>query len=192
MGLETSTGRSTFVNIKEGRLYTKEKDKAPIFFNAISGTIAGVNFKEEEYEGKKYEKMELILMDGEDKFVLSIRTDSGYFRGFCNSLRSGNPTEKVRITPNYKLVNDKPQTTCFVSQNDVPLKHAFTKDHPGDYPQLEKINFRGQELWDGSKQVEYWKRWINSIKWANNSFENNASIKEDDNQIEDPQDDLPF
>lgn len=190
MGLETSTGRATFVNIKEGRLYTKEKDKAPIFFNAISGVISGVNFKNEEYEGKAYEKMELVLMDGEDRFILSIRTDSGYFRGFCNSLRSGNPTEKIRIAPNYKLVNDKPQTTCFVSQNDTPLKHAFTKDHHGDYPQLENIN----GSWDGSKQVEYWKQWLKSIIWDNgNAIPNNEFPEKDDDQIEDPEGtELPF
>lgn len=165
MSLEINSGKGTFVNVKEGKLYTKEKGKEPQFFDAISGVIVGVGFKKDEYQGKPYEKMELTIMDGEERYILQMRTDSGYFRGFCNSLKTGNPTERVRIAPSSKIVEDKPQTTCFVSQNNQPLKHAFTLANPGELPPMEKVNFKGQQFWDGSKQIDYWKNWLTSIQW---------------------------
>ena len=199
MSLETNTGKATFVNIKEGKLYTKEKEKEPIFFDAISGTITGVGFKKDEYQGKPYEKMELTIMDGEEKYILSMRVDSGYFRGFCNSLKTGKPTERIRIAPSSKNVNDRPQTTCFVSQNNQPLKHAFTLAHPGELPQMEKVQFKGQEFWDGSKQIEFWKNWLSSIKWEHPLFASEkytppieTKTYEPITSDNEPADDLPF
>lgn len=193
MGLENNSGKATFVNIKEGKLYTKEKDKEPVFFDAISGIITGVQFKKDEYQGKPYEKAELTIMDGGEKYILSIRTDSGYFRGFCNSLMTGIPTEEVRISPSSKTVNDKPQTTCFVSQHNKALKHKFTKDNLGDLPQLKKVQFKGNEYWDGSDQIEYWKNWLKSIKWLHEAIASSVSEEEVAETItQEPEDDLPF
>lgn len=191
MGLQTNSNRGTFVNIKEGKLYTKEKDKDPVFFDSISGTITGVNFKEEEYQGKTYEKCELQLVDGDDRFILAMRVDSGYFRGFVNSLKSGNPTKPLEISPSSKLVNDRPQTTCFVKQNGTPLKHAYTRDNPGDLPQLESVTFKGQQMWDSTKQTEFWKNWLNGIDFTKQESKGYSASNVQPSDIS-PEDDLPF
>lgn len=192
MGLENRSGGQQYVNIKAGQLYTKEKSGEAKFFTGISGTITGIAFKKDEYNGKKFEVAQISMNDGQESFLVQMRTDSGYFRGFCNSLKTGNPTEPVSIAPDYKKEgDDKPTTTCFIRQNNIPLKWYSTKDHPMDLPPLEKVTFREEELWDSSKQMKYWKDWLLSIKWKHEILAGpvNAPINNTD---ETAADDLPF
>ena len=166
MGLEVNTGKLTFVNIKEGKFYIKPKGEEKQFFDSLSGSITKIDFVDEEYNGSKFEMAKFSIVDGGDRYLLQVRTDSGYFRGLCNSLKTGKPTEPIRISAGYKENNGKPQTTCFIEQHGQTLKHAFTKDKPGDYPILEQITFKGQTQWDGTKQIEYWKNWLKNITWT--------------------------
>lgn len=197
MGLEKDSGKLTYVNIKEGRLYTKEKDAEPSFFTALTGTIIGVAFKVEEFRNKTHEIMQLKVSDGTETFLMQMRTDSGYFRGFCNSLKSGDPVKQVRISASSKLEQgaEYPKTTCFVAQDGKALKHFYTRENPGDLPLLETVKFKGVDMWDGSKQIKFWKDWLLSIKWENELF-----VQEDKPAENKPQpgsnvpetDDLPF
>lgn len=166
MGLENNAAMATFVNIKEGKLVIKKNNEV-VSFDSISGVITAVKFKEDEFEGRKYEKIEITITDGEENFILSMRTDSGYFRGLSNSLRTGDPTVHVRIAPNYKKEQGaNPQTTCFVQQRGVgALKFYSTKADPKDLPALEKFVVKGQDVWDSTNQINYWKNWWNSIQF---------------------------
>jgi len=167
MGLENNTGKATFVNISEGRLFMKDAgSKERTYHDGLSGIIIGIGFKNEEYQGQQFEVAQITLIDGDDKYILQMRTDSGYFRGFVNSLKSSdNPTNKVRISPFSKEVDGKPQTTCFVQQDHITLKHAHTRDNPNGMPELEKTTFKGKTLWDGSKQLKFFKDWLSTIQW---------------------------
>lgn len=192
MGLEKNTGKMTFVNISNGRLYTKEKNEQPEYFGSIDGIISEVKFKEEEYEGKKYEKAEIILFDGEERFCLGMRTDSGYFRGFCNSLKTGNPTGRMKISPSYKVKDEKPQTTCFVQQNGKALKHAYTLDNIGDLPPVQQVQFKGKIQYDGTAQIKFWKDWLSSIRFDNPQEQIDNNVPDHEQEEEQLDDGLPF
>jgi hypothetical protein len=120
----------------------------------------------EQYNGEDSEKAKITIVDKGERFLLQMNVDSGYFRGFCNALRTGDPTAEVRVKPNYQVVDGKKKSTCFVEQNGKALKHAFTRENPGELPPVEKVMFKGKEAFDGSKAMTYWKNWLNSIKWA--------------------------
>lgn len=200
MGLENNSGKLTFVNIKEGKLYIKPKDSEVQFFDALSGVITKVEFANETYEGNTFERARITILDGEDKYLLQIRTDSGYFRGFCNSLRMGNPTEKIRCAPSYKKEEgENPQTTFFIQQNGTTLKHYSTMEHPEDVPQITKVKFKGKDVWDGTEQIEYWKNWLKSIQWEHEVIAGGNGVQQkppqhipEANDITEPIDDLPF
>jgi hypothetical protein len=119
----------------------------------------------EEFEGRKIEKAKFLIDDVGDWYILQMRTDSGYFRGFVNSLRSStNPKGIVEVIPNIKKQDGKnPQTTCFVFQEGSALKHYFTKEFNGDYPELEKKEIKGQIVYDNYNQIQYWKKWLNEV-----------------------------
>ena len=184
MGLENNAAMATFVNIKEGKLVIKKNNEV-VSFDSISGVITGIKFKEDEYDGIKYEKIEITITDGDDNFILSMRTDSGYFRGLSNSLRTGDPTAHVRITPNYKKDEGSlPQTTCFVNQRGSgALKFYSTKSDPKDLPALDKFVVKGKDVYDSTKQINYWKAWWNSIQFIS-PFLAQAEAKEE-NEIND-------
>lgn len=162
--LENNSARLIYLNISKGVL-TYKKDGVKQTTGAVSGIITAVNFKIENYQGVDYEQCGITIVDGEEKYQLQMNSDSGYFRGFCNFLKSGSPTERVKLAPNYKEVDGKKKSTCFVEQDGKALKAFHTKDNPGDYPQMEKVTFKGKDQWDGSNQITYWKNWLGSIKW---------------------------
>lgn len=165
MGLENETGRLIYLNIRKGKIVHGTKDNKKES-SSVAGVITKVEFVPEEYQGRKFEKAKITIVDGASNFVLQMGTDSGYFRGFCNSLRNGDFTSWVKISPNFKETDGKKRSTCFVEQNGKSLKHTFTKDNPGDLPAVEKVIFKGEEHYDGSKQMAYWKNWLSSVKWA--------------------------
>lgn len=161
---EFSSGNITYVNLREGRLVVKQSDGTFKEYMSIEGHIKRVTFIEQEIEGKKVEKAKFEINCVGETLILQMKTDSGYFRGLCNSLRSSkNPKEMVAIQPHYSKSDGKPKTTCFVSQNGITLKHFFKKDNLGELPPLETQEFKGQIHYDGTKQIEFWKNWLNSI-----------------------------
>ena len=191
-GLQKNQNNATFVNIKEGSLVVKTKDGILDSYDSLEGVIERVEFVTEEYEGKKIEKAKFYVNAIGEIFILQVKTSSGYFRGLCNSLRSASaPKDLLKIVPSLKKdEKGKPKSTCFIGQNGRFLKHAFTKDNMGDLPDLEKVTFKGEVQYDNTKQIEYWKNWLNGI--YNN--DTRLTAKETDNIEEDEEyiDDLPF
>lgn len=169
MALGDNTGGAIYLSIKQGRLVYKDKktgEKKDVGF--VSGFITGVRFDEKEWEGQKWEECALSMVDGDDKYVVQMKTDSGYFRAFCNALKSGDPTKKVKLSPTFSEEGSKKSSGMFVNQgSDKALPWYSTKNDPKDVPALKAVTFKGKTVYDGSEQIEYWKKWLNSISWTN-------------------------
>lgn len=197
MGLETTNKKITYLNISNGKIAYKDSNGEKTTADSIVGTIKKVEFADEEYQGQTFNKAKIIISDGGDSdYMLQMRTDSGYFRGLCNCLKSGKPFDTLKIVPSLKEVNGKKQITCFVQQDGKWLKHFFNKDNIGDLPPLEKVSFKGKDLLDGSKQVEYWKNWLFSLY---NTSKNVSSAETEVPEVETYEptftgndDDIPF
>jgi hypothetical protein len=179
-----------FVNIKDGKFVVKNKKGEPEIYDALQGILSRVDFKMDEYQGKTYELAKVTINYVGEIYVIQMRTDSGYFRGFCNTLKSGNYKDEITIKPSsVKNESGKTITTCFIQQNGKFLKHFYNKDNIGDLPPLDKIEFKGKTQYDNSKQIAFWKNWLSSL------FEQNTpkqSPKLQDEDFEDYADDLPF
>lgn len=161
---ETTSEKTIYVNIKEGKLVVKQMDKTLKEYSSIEGTIRKVLFVDEEYNGNKFEKAKFYINTTQELLILQMRTDSGYFRGLCNSLKSSNyPKETIEVVPHFNNTDGKSKTTCFVKQNGISLKHFFTKQNVGEFPQLEVQEFKGKVIYDNSKQIAYWKNWLNQL-----------------------------
>jgi hypothetical protein len=181
---------ATYVNIKEGALVTKTKDGVLESYDSLEGIIEKVEFITEEYEGKKIEKAKFFVNAIGELYILQIKTNSGYFRGLCNSLASATaPKDMLKIVPSLKKDDKgKPKSTCFVVQNGKFLKHAFTKENMGELPDLDKITFKGEVQYDNTKQIDFWKTFLNDIyNLSLKSFQTD-NTEDDETYI----DDLPF
>lgn len=164
MGLETNDGSLLYLNIKNGKIaYKKDGEKKET--DAVSGVITAIKFEDKEYEGKKYVQLALTIVDGAEKFILQMNTDSGYFSTFCNALRTGDPTKRIKISPWLEVKGAKKKSGIFVEQFGNALKWYSKKDNPMDVPPLESTTFGGKVLWSSEKQQVYWKAWLLSIKW---------------------------
>jgi len=181
----------TYVNIKEGSLVIKTKDGIIESYDSLEGVIEKVEFLTEQYEGKNVEKAKFYINAIGEVFILQVKTNSGYFRGLCNSLASSlTPKDMLKIVPSFKKDDKgKPKSTCFVGQNGKFLKHAFTKENMGNLPDLEKVTFKGEVQYDNTKQIDFWKNWLFDIYNFNTKVVETAIIDEDD---DDYIDDLPF
>jgi hypothetical protein len=180
-----------FLNIKEGKLVSKKENGETESFDGVRGTLIKIEFVKDEYEGRTFEKARIMIKYQDDVYLLQMKLDSGYFRGFCNSLKSGNPKEEIYIKPSLsKDEQGRNNATCFVKQGNSFLKHAYTKNNMGDLPELKVVNFGGKTLYDNTEQVAFWKNWLDSVINTKNNepIENNQNIEESS----DFNDDLPF
>ena len=188
---KNQANNATYVNIKEGALVVKTKDAVLESYDSLEGVIEKVEFLTELYEGKNVEKAKFFVNAIGELFILQVKTNSGYFRGLCNSLASSTtPKDMLKIVPSFKKDDKgKPKSTCFVGQNGKFLKHAFTKENMGELPDLDKVTFKGEVQYDNTKQIEFWKNWLNNVYNTTNRIVETNDIEDSDDEFID---DLPF
>jgi hypothetical protein len=157
----------TFINISKGRFYTKEKGQEPVYYKELEGYLTGFEIAVDYFEKKSHEVIKLFVTDGNEYYSIKIRTDSGYFRTFCNALKNAYINEKFIFSPFYTEEPVK-RTVLFIKQigkdgKYYALKFAHTKNNMGDCPDSEKLNFNGNVLTDYSKQTEYYKKYLRGL-----------------------------
>ena len=166
----------TFVNISKGNFIYKNENGEKETFQSLRGTIYDVDFIKDQINGNIKNKVQLFMKDGEESYIVQIDVNSGYFRGFCNSLKSGKPKNEITLTP---LLKEGNKTTILVEQNGKYLKHYFNKDFQGlgedILPKLDQLIVKGETILDNTKQVQYWKNWlINTYKEKEQKEENDS------------------
>ena len=188
---KNQANNATYVNIKEGALVVKTKDAVLESYDSLEGVIEKVEFLTELYEGKNVEKAKFFVNAIGELYILQVKTNSGYFRGLCNSLASSQaPKDMLKIVPSFKKDDKgKPKSTCFVGQNGKFLKHAFTKENMGELPDLDKVTFKGEVQYDNTKQIEFWKNWLNNVYNTTNRIVETNGLEDGDDEFID---DLPF
>jgi hypothetical protein len=160
MGLENGNGSVVYVNTSKGKLTTKTMEGEVKTFDSLTGRLTGIEFKDDEYNGIKFEKLILTLDDGTSRYLLQMRMDSGYARGFLFAIKNADLSQDLTLIPNAKEVNGKSQTTVFLKQGGTTLKWVWTKDHPGDLPQLSKVMLKGNTVYDNTEQTAYLKNML--------------------------------
>ena len=163
---ESPNANAVYLNInKEGKLYRKNKEGNIETYASLKGRLTGV----ELYTDETYKKEKIkLFVSSDENYILQMNVDSGYFRGFCNSLKSGNPKNEITITP-FSKIGEKgvAQTTCFVNQDGKFLKHYFSKSFNGTandiLPELKSFEFKGETKFDNTEQLKYWKNWLQNL-----------------------------
>jgi len=167
MGLSSNSGNVIYLNVKNGKVARKNANGDIQLFDSVEGVITAVDFKDDEYNGQKFRKLVLTIEDGGEKYLLQVRTDSGSFRGLTQSIANADINSAVKLIPSSKTGdNGKPQTTIFVSQHGKALKWKWNKDNQGDLPPLEKVKIKGQDVYDNTKQLEYFEKFWKALPLA--------------------------
>jgi hypothetical protein len=188
MGLNNNQSSSIYLQISNGKLVrsfssptTKSvsrtnkvgKEVHEEFYDSLTGYVKGISTKETEY-GKFWV---INVNDGESDYTLSTNYSGGYAVSFLKAIPNADLSRVMTITPKIMVDGDKRNSVMFINQDGKGLKHYWTKDNPGQLPNLEKIKIKGKDTWDDTKRLEYLENFVKDL--FNSKVEPASAVDED-------------
>lgn len=168
------SSRTTYFTVSNGKVRVRLKEPAEgsvarqnkngdvvheYVFDEFSGTLQSVSIDEAPF-GRQWK---LIFLDEMEHYTLSMPYDSSTAQKLLNLLLAPelDLSKAVTLRP-YDFTNDKGNRVVGVTvlQNGAKATPAFgTAAYPIDgrpeMPELEKIKFKGQEVYDSTKRLEF-------------------------------------
>jgi hypothetical protein len=179
---ETENEKLYWIRIKDGKFVYWNGEKE-IFYDQMKGKIVSYYLKENEINGQKFEECIFTIICENEKYLLSFRVDSSYFRIFCNYLPNLDMNENILIKVKMDVIQGKKKGAIFVKQLENWIKAFYTRDAMKDYPGPKIITLGDKIIYDNTDQINYWKNYLNT-KFKIQSIRNQF--------IDDDPDDLPF
>jgi hypothetical protein len=188
MGLNNNQSSSIYLQISNGKLVRSfssptqksvsrtnkvGKEVHEEFYDSLTGYVKGISTKETEY-GKFWV---INVNDGENDYTLSTNYSGGYAVSFLKAIPNADLSRVMTITPKIMVDGDKRNSVMFINQDGKGLKHYWTKDNPGQLPNLEKIKIKGKDTWDDSKRLEYLENFVKDL--FNSKVEPASAVDED-------------
>lgn len=143
---------ATYIKLKEGQFYD-QKDKAnerPL--GNIEGTVEGLYYKEEVWEGVPFDKLYLTVKNDQGFFSYGVRTEDSIYAKLVGFLRSADLKQPLELSgaflPDQKGV---PRNTVFIKQNGVNMKSSMKS---ADLPSWESVTVGKKTLWNKEPQLE--------------------------------------
>ncbi len=103
--------------------------------------------------------------------------------------------KEITLSPWSKQIDGKTKTMLYLRHGQEDIKWGWTKDNPGNMPEMKQIKVKGQVVWDDSERQEFFEKHLNDIFLP--QVKAVGSVKKLDSYaapapVEDPGDDLPF
>jgi len=188
MGLNNNQSSSIYLQISNGKLVRSFSSPTPKsvsrtnkvgkevheeFYDSLTGYVKGISTKETEY-GKFWV---INVNDGESDYTLSTNYSGGYAVSFLKAIPNADLSRMMTITPKIMVDGDKRNSVMFINQDGKGLKHYWTKDNPGQLPNLQKIKIKGKDTWDDSRRLEYLENFVKDL--FNSKVEPASAVDED-------------
>jgi hypothetical protein len=176
MGLNKDEGRRIFLSISDGRLARQHqnpvegvtttrvnkngKNVHEEFFKSFTGKLKEIKSKETSF-GMVWE---CVLEDDDQEYVVSWPYSSRYTNNFFRALPNVNLAREFKFSP--WMMKDKQDPTKKITgislyqegaSKDGKVPFAWTKEEPGDMPQMQQIKKKGKLEWDDSEQLEFFE-----------------------------------
>jgi hypothetical protein len=169
-------------------------------YTKLRGQIVGQYMKDDEFQGKKYRVCLLHTLYKDERTIISVRTDSGYFRTLCNYLTSakaaGRQNAVFVFAPSYREQEGKKIAALFLQDAEfLNWFKAFHTKETGTLPAPKLVKVNNVNVWDWAETVTYYERFIIAT-YPQGWPEQSVSVRPNHNILtdiinEDP-DDLPF
>lgn len=187
MGLNEPAAKATYLSIQDGKLALRLKsiDDHPQavkrdlkngntvyerYFDSIDGNIVDIQIRDATYNGEHIpkDKWYVTVMDGSDRFVITIPYSSGYSKSFLNALCNvSDLSQRLRIRP-WMMEDDKEKgkfwrgitiyTAPYAKENKVPK--TFEKEA---IPAAEQKRVKGKDIWDDEEQMIWWEDKVQNV-----------------------------
>lgn len=133
----------------------------------LRGTIVGYHFKDDEYDNRKFRICLLHTIYADEKTIIAIRTDSGYFRTLCNYLTSakaqGRERKEMIFSPMLDEKTGKKITACFLQDAELGNWYrAFHTKETATLPQPIPRQLNGVNVWDWQPVIEFYENFIST------------------------------
>lgn len=167
---------------------TGEKKTAyELNYNLLTGKIKNVYFKEQEFNNTIKRTFNLVVVDDGVDFILQFDEGSKLASTIFKMMPNIDVNKEVEISVNEsKNQKGKMQTSLFINQQGINVKWKFKMGEMGDCPDLEKVMFKGEEQWDNTKQLKFFKDII--IPEFENRLKERGEVEVDINYVKDPLD----
>ena len=148
-----------------GSIKCMSKDGTKIWYEerytSLSGYITDV-FKRVSEQGYG-DQLCVVLKDGGNEYQIQMPWSSRYSSGFFLSMPNIDPAKEITLTPWSKEVDGKTRTMLYLRQGQEDIKWAWTKDNPGNMPEMKQIKVKGQVVWDDSERQEFFEKYLNDM-----------------------------
>ena len=125
-------------------------------YDYVEGMITGITVRDSDY-GKFWC---VNIQDGADSYILQFQYSGGNANSFLKSIPNADLRKPIRIRPAVEIDGDKKRSKLFLVQDDKALRWFWTKDNPGQMPNLKKIKIKGVEQWDDSDMMEFLEAYV--------------------------------
>lgn len=215
MGLNSSgsTGNVNYLSISDGKIAKRVKTEEPntvkctskdgskvwweYRYDSVSGKIT--NVKRHDSTMGYGSKLQIEIEDGFEKFVLEMPWSSRYSSGFFLCMPNIDTTKEIEFRPWMKVIDGTKKTMLYLKESNSKdnIQHFWTKDNPGDLPQMQKIRVKGTDVWDDTDRQDYFENYLNNtfipaIGKTNTQRAEEFVKKLDAAAAKNDDDDLPF
>jgi hypothetical protein len=133
--------------------------------NRLRGRIVGQYMKDDEYNGKKFRICLLHTVYEDERTIISVRTDSGYFRTLCNYLASAKAQNRQNalfiFSPSLKEQDGKKIAALFLQDAELlGWYKAFHTKETKTLPQPLAVQVNGQNVWDWTPITNFYEQFI--------------------------------
>jgi len=133
-------------------------------YKTLEGKLKDVFFKSNDFGGKKWDDLVLLIFDGTDHYQLSMVFPGKYSNSVLNTIKNVDFNSTIIFSPWTKTVNDKVKAALFFNipgqKNSVPW--YFTKDTPNGLPELVPYTVPGSNdtKWSDVDRNKFYKHMI--------------------------------
>lgn len=124
-------------------------------YTDLEGTITKVDLREHEEYGHQ---LCVDVTDGKETFQLQLPLSSNHADVFLNKSANIDFKKPVCFSP-YQFTpkgEEKEKRGMVIKQNGEKVESLWTKENPGDVPELEKKKVKGKDVWDNSKRIDFY------------------------------------
>ncbi len=134
-------------------------------YKRLKGKLIGVYFKDDEFNGVKFEICLFHVQYQDERWIMSIRVDSQYFRTLCNYLHScfadGIIREELTFCPALTEKDGKKFTAVYVQD----ARGRWVRSYFGPKSALPApitTELAGRKLFDWSPVNSYYRTWLST------------------------------
>lgn len=124
-------------------------------YTDLEGIITKVELREHEEFGQQ---LCIDVSDEKSVYQMQLPLSSSHADVFLNKSENIDFKKPVHFAP-YQFTpkgEEKEKRGMVIKQNGEKVESKWTKENPGEIPELEKKKVKGKEIWDNSKRIDFY------------------------------------